>query len=213
MAAARGGGVPTTMTTTPGHNIYDYTGTAGHPAYSSDTGLHAPLDHWKKLSGISYYLVCGQPVASLATPTVTTTPSAGGTVNSVVLNDSATLSGGSSPGGSITFDLYSPSQTCGSGAPAYTQTVTVSGNGSYSTTNTVAANAAGTWSWTAMYSGDSANNGASSTCGQETVKVTADGRRDPAKAPGRSPSSSPGRTSSPTCPREHGSRPRPGSTW
>ena len=156
-----------------GYNTYDYTGTAGHPAYSSDTGLHAPLDKGKKLSGISYYLVCGQPVASLATPTVTTTPSAGGTVNSVVLNDSATLSGGSSPGGSITFDLYSPSQTCGSGAPAYTQTVTVSGNGSYSTTNTVAANATGTWSWTAMYSGDSANNGASSKCGQETVKVTA----------------------------------------
>ena len=103
--------------------------------------------------------------------TLRTTPSAGGTVGSVVLNDSATLSGGSSPGGSITFDLYAPSQTCGSGAPAYTQTVPVSGNGSYSTTNTVAASWAGTWSWTAMYSGDSGNRGASSACGQETVVV------------------------------------------
>ena len=112
-----------------------------------------------------------QPAVSVASPTLTDAPSAGGTVGSVVLNDSATLSGGSSPGGSITFDLYAPSQTCGSGAPAYTQAVPVSGNGSYSTTHTVAANAAGTWSWTAMYSGDSGNSGASSTCGQETVAV------------------------------------------
>ena len=112
-----------------------------------------------------------QSAVSVASPTLTTAPSAGGTVGSVVLNDSATLSGGSSPGGSITFDLYAPSQTCGSGAPAYTQTVPVSGNGPYSTTDTVAASAAGTWSWTAMYSGDSGNSGASSTCGQETVAV------------------------------------------
>jgi len=33
---------------------------------------------------------------------------------------------------------------------------------------------AGTWSWTATYTGDSNNNGAVSTCGQETVTVTPD---------------------------------------
>jgi hypothetical protein len=154
-----------------GHDVYNYTGTTGNPAYTSDTGLHAPLNEKRRPAEISYYIVCGQPAVSLASPALSTTPSAGGTVGTAVLNDSATLSGGSSPGGSITFDLYAPSQTCGSDAPAYTQTVTVSGNGSYSTANTVAANMAGTWSWTAMYSGDSGNSGTSSTCSQETVTV------------------------------------------
>ncbi|MFG2879897.1 hypothetical protein ACGFYU_33625 [Streptomyces sp. NPDC048337] len=66
-------------------DIYDYTGTPGHPNYPSDTGLHAPLasggkhhgkQHGKphgkegkqekegkqgKQGKISHYLVCGQP--------------------------------------------------------------------------------------------------------------------------------------------------------
>ncbi len=120
---------------------------------------------------ISYYLACGQPVTKTVSATLATTPSAGGPVGIAVLNDSGMLSGGSSPTGSITFSLYAPSQTCGSGAPAYTQTVTISGDGSYSTTNTTVANMAGTWSWTAMYSGDSNNSGATSACGTETVSV------------------------------------------
>jgi hypothetical protein len=117
---------------------------------------------------------CGREkvVVTKASPSLATTPSPGGTAGSVVLNDTATLSGGYHPGGSITFNLYDPSDTSCSGTPAYTQTVTVSGNGSYSTTNTTPANTAGTWNWTAIYSGDSGNNNASSTCGQETVTVT-----------------------------------------
>jgi Putative Ig domain len=105
-------------------------------------------------------------------PTLSTTPSAGGTYDSAVLNDSATLSGGSSPTGSIIFDLYSPSQSNCTGTPAYTDSVPVSGNGTYSTNNTSPANAAGTWNWTASYGGDSNNSGASSSCGSESVTVT-----------------------------------------
>ena len=81
-------------------------------------------------------------------------------------------SGGTSPGGSITFNLYDPSHTDCSGTPAYTQTIPVSGNGGYTTTNTTPAATAGTWSWTASYSGDSGNTSSSSGCGQETVTVT-----------------------------------------
>ena len=40
------------------------------------------------------------------------------------------------------------------------------------TSNTTAAGTAGTWSWTATYSGDTKNFGASSTCGHESVTVT-----------------------------------------
>jgi hypothetical protein len=155
-----------------GYDVYNYTGTVGHPAYLSDTGLHAPSEERERPTTISYYIVCGQPAKSIASPALVTTPSAGGTVGVATLNDKAALSGGSSPGGSITFNLYAPSQTCGSGAPAYSQTVAVSGNGSYSTTNKVSANMAGTWSWTAVYSGDAGNKGTSSACGKETVEVT-----------------------------------------
>jgi hypothetical protein len=154
-----------------GYDVYNYTGTAGHPAYPSDTGLHAPFEKGKRPTTISYYIVCGQPAKSMASATLVTSPSAGGTVGTIALNDTATLSGGSSPGGSVTFNLYAPSQTCGSGAPAYSQAVPVSGNGSYTTTNKVPATMAGTWSWTAVYSGDANNKGASSACGKETVTV------------------------------------------
>jgi hypothetical protein len=158
-----------------GFDTYRYTGTATHPNYPSDTGLHAPVSElnaeWRA-DLISYYLVCGRPATSVATPTITTDPSAGGTVGTAVLNDTATLAGGTSPTGTITFKLYSPTETCGSSSAAYTQIVTVSGDGKYSTTNSTPAGAVGTWSWTAMYSGDSHNNGASSGCGKETVSIS-----------------------------------------
>ncbi|MCW2931796.1 MAG: hypothetical protein JWM19_2758 [Actinomycetia bacterium] len=172
---------------TAGYDNYNYAGTPGHPAYPSDTGLHAPLASDNLPAIISYYVVCGKQVTSTSSVTVTTTPSAGGTVGAVTLNDSAKLSGGSAPRGSVTFNLYAPSQACGSGTPAYTKTVPVSGDKSYATTNTVPANMAGTWKWTAMYSGDSHNKGASSGCGRETVAVAK-------AAPSLSTSPSPGGT-------------------
>lgn len=110
--------------------------------------------------------------ANICKPKLVTTPSRGGAVESVVLNDTGTLSGGMRPTGSVTFRLYDPSDADCSGTPAYTQTVTVSGNGSYHTTNTAAANVAGTWNWTASYSGDHRNEATSSSCGQEKVPVT-----------------------------------------
>jgi hypothetical protein len=155
----------------PAYDTYDYAGTTVHPAYPSDTGLHSPYNNGGNLATISHYIVCGQPATGKAAPKLTTAPGSGGTVGSVVLNDTGTLSGGASPTGSITFNLYDPAHADCSGTPAYTQTVTISGNGSYSTTNTTPASTAGTWNWTAIYTGDSGNLGASSGCGQETVPV------------------------------------------
>jgi hypothetical protein len=91
----------------------------------------------------------------LARPLTTT---AGGTV--VVgspLSDTATLSSGASPIGTITFTLYDPNNTM-----VYTDHVTVSGNGTYTTsagdhpggfTPTIV----GTYQWAVSYSGDSNN--------------------------------------------------------
>jgi uncharacterized repeat protein (TIGR01451 family) len=108
-----------------------------------------------------------------ASPTITTTPSE--TTGSVgdLLNDSATLSGGSHLDGTITFNLYGPNDPTCVGEPAYSETVPADHNGSdYSTSNsTVTADEAGTWNWTAEFSGDGNNNPASSGCGEEAVVI------------------------------------------
>ncbi|HVS70156.1 MAG TPA: SdrD B-like domain-containing protein [Phycisphaerae bacterium] len=82
-----------------------------------------------------------------------------------LLNDSATLSGGFNPTGTITFYLFAPGTTplSDDSNAVYSDTVTVSGNGTYTTaagTNPggYAATALGTYQWVAVYSGDSLNN-------------------------------------------------------
>lgn len=102
-----------------------------------------------------------------AAPTLTTSPSPSGNYNDSV-TDTATLTGGAHPTGTITFELYNTS-TC-SNAPVLTQIVTVNGDGSYSTTP--AAPGAGDYEWTAGYSGDSNNNATLSACGSESVTLT-----------------------------------------
>ena len=96
------------------------------------------------------------------------------TAQNLLPNDDATISGGfDTPGGSITFELFSPSDATCSGTPAYTQTVPVSGNGTYSTTNTTfLATDTGTWRWLVSYTGDSNNEGATSACGVENFTIT-----------------------------------------
>jgi hypothetical protein len=95
------------------------------------------------------------------------------TAQRLIPNDRFTLSGGFSPTGNITFNLYDPSDPTCSGLPALTQTVTVgSGNGTYATTNTsFVASAEGTWKWQSTYSGDTNNLSATSTCGTERFTI------------------------------------------
>jgi hypothetical protein len=89
------------------------------------------------------------------------------------VSDSATLSGGKNPTGTITFSLFGPSDApdC-SGAPVTTSTVNVSGNGPYSSTSFMPPTA-GTYYWTASYSGDANNASSSGPCGTagESVHV------------------------------------------
>lgn len=104
-----------------------------------------------------------------AQPTVATT-------QDLIPNDNFILSAGlGTPSGSITFNLYAPSDATCSGTPAFTQTLTVSGNGTYSTTNTGAnvfhATAEGTWRWASSYTGDASNNAAVSACGVEQFTI------------------------------------------
>lgn len=107
-------------------------------------------------------------VVSKAQPTVATT-------QDLIPNDHFTLSGGVNltGAGTITFNLYAPTDATCSGTPALTQTVSgISANGTYNTTNTtIHANTAGTWRWASSYSGDDNNQPASSACGVENFTI------------------------------------------
>jgi len=96
-----------------------------------------------------------------ASPTITTTASTVVTLTTTAptISDSATLSGGYYPTGTIMFTLTGPSGF------SYTQSDTVSGNGAYSASVTLptSGTVAGTYTWSATYSGDANNNGASET--------------------------------------------------
>jgi hypothetical protein len=95
------------------------------------------------------------------------------TAPNLIPNDDATLSGlTDNAGGTVVFNLYSPSDATCSGTPAYTETVNVTGNGTYSTTNTTfIAKTLGTWRWQVTYSGDANNDGSTSDCGVEHFTI------------------------------------------
>ena len=103
-----------------------------------------------------------------AIPRICTTP--GGTVARVSgskLTDSATLSGGFDPTGTITFILYGPGNTV-----VDTETAVVDGNGSYSTPSGYVPTTAGTYQWVASYGGDTNNRCVSGKKGDEPETVT-----------------------------------------
>jgi hypothetical protein len=98
------------------------------------------------------------------------------TAQSLIPDDSFTLSGAtSSAGGTIDFYLFDPNNTCSvanaadATMVAFHEQVAVSGNGAYPTTNHLAATpytatAEGTYQWLAVYSGDDNNFGTTSLC-------------------------------------------------
>jgi hypothetical protein len=113
-------------------------------------------------------------VAPLNPTTLTTQASAGVTLGAgVPIFDTATLSGGVAPTGSITFNLYANDSICDSTA-IFTSTVIVSGNGVY-TSASFTPLVAGTYYWTANYSGDANNAASASACNalNENVVVSA----------------------------------------
>jgi hypothetical protein len=90
---------------------------------------------------------------------------------------SSALSGGVSPGGTITWSVYGPSATapttaCGSGWQQV-GTATVSGNGTYHpSVGFTPTTGAGNYWWYASYSGDNTNTDVTSTCGAGMTKTT-----------------------------------------
>ncbi len=108
-----------------------------------------------------------------AFPSISTSASAAVALGGKV-HDEASLSGGSSPGGSITFRLYGPDDGSCANAPAYTSPpVAISGDGSYESAE-FAPSAPGVYRWVASYSGDYSNEATAGACGEtgETVTVS-----------------------------------------
>lgn len=102
--------------------------------------------------------------------TISTTPSGNGAAGGTI-SDSATVSGGLSPSGNVTFKLFGPGNPTCAGTPFAMTTGTLTG-GTASSGN-VTTGGAGTYNWVATYNGDANNASVTSPCGSETVLVTA----------------------------------------
>ena len=111
---------------------------------------------------------------SKATPTISTDASPLTqtiTGSGLDLSDKATLAGGSSPTGTITFSLYADSSGgCGSQVGS-SVTKTVSGNGSY-TSPSIHVSSAGVYHWVASYGGDGNNSAVAGACKDSNENVT-----------------------------------------
>ena len=120
--------------------------------------------------------------ATPATPVIFTTPTPSTAVVGSTLKDEVTLSTLVNPktgttAGTITVELFTPSDTTCTGTATFTTTFkAATGNHTYTSPTGYVANVAGTWHWVASYSGDANNNPVASTCTAEAVTVTAPGK-------------------------------------
>ncbi len=170
------------------------------PANNSE-GL-GTSDNFPPLAAGSYFLIaynnagyigpCETFTVVKAQPTIKTQTSSSSIAAPGSFTDTATVSGGASPTGSVTFNVYSGS-TC-SGTPAATNSSTLSSGSATSTPFTLPV---GSYEVQAVYSGDSNNLGATSACGTEPFTVTS-------PPPPSSPPSSPPSASLSTTPTVNG---------
>src|SRR5579864_5308292 len=188
MATVSGGNNPTGTVT---FNLYSNPNGTGTPLFTDTEtlsgGIATSKGYTATATGTDYWVATyngdsnNGPVTSgtalepviitpPGTPCIKTCP--GGTVvvgSSAVLKDTATLSGGNNPTGTITFTLYAPNGT----TIVDTETVTVTGDGTYRTPKGFIPTAIGTYQWVASYNGDSANRPVAGRLGSEPECVIA----------------------------------------
>jgi len=110
-------------------------------------------------------------LAGSSTPTTLTTLASAAVQLGGLIHDTATLSGGVAPTGTITFSSFGPNDATCAAAPAFTSNVTVAGNGSYASAN-FTPSVAGTYRWIASYSGDANNTASTTACNDANESVT-----------------------------------------
>jgi uncharacterized repeat protein (TIGR01451 family) len=116
----------------------------------------------------------GTTTAVVAAAPTLTTQASGSVLLGGSISDTATLSGGITPTGTITFYAYGPNDsTCG-GTPAFVSTVDVNGNGQYNSGSFIP-DVPGTYRFVANYEGDDKNKAVITACNDanESVVVTA----------------------------------------
>ncbi len=144
----------------------DYTSASFTPAtvgtyywiasYSGDAKNTAATGKCGDANEASTVLQRGPGIATHATASITVGAS---------VSDTATLSGGLAPTGTITFKLY-PTNQCTPGTEVFTNVVPVSsGNGDYPTSTSFTPGTVGSYYWIATYSGDTNNAAAAGSCG------------------------------------------------
>ena len=144
---------------------------------SGANGNVAPI---ASITGPTTTLVGPEGVAVAGTPmTASASLTSNVSSSSITLgsstHDTAALSGGTSPTGSLIFKLFGPGDPTCSAAPAYTSPLTtVTGDGNYTSPSFVPTKA-GTYSWVDLYSGDTHNAPVSTACGDPDETVTVSG--------------------------------------
>ncbi len=103
-------------------------------------------------------------LANLTISTISNSPVFLG--SGILVTDSATLSGGYNPTGTIIFVLFAPN-----GRAVDTESVTVNGDGNYNTPTGYMPSTAGTYQWVASYSGDGNNKAVSTSLKSDPVTV------------------------------------------
>jgi RHS repeat-associated protein len=193
-ATLAGGSSPTGTVT---FNVYRSTDTTcatpvnGSPLTATLSGASAPSPAFTPTAAGTYTFVasyggdannnpvaghCGDAnesvVVTKAQPSITTAAS-GSVALGATIRDTAVVNGGSSPAGTVTFNVYAAADTtCATPLNSSPLTATLSGGSALSPAFTPTA--AGTYTFVAAYAGDANNQSANGHCGDanESVVVT-----------------------------------------
>lgn len=113
-------------------------------------------------------------VVQAASPSITTAASPASGPLGTAIADSATVSGGFNPTGTVTFALYGPGDSSCTGPNLLSGAgfADVPLNGSLASSVVFTPTAVGTYNWVATYNGDANNNPVSSKCGDEAVVIS-----------------------------------------
>lgn len=112
---------------------------------------------------------CSGPIPPPPPLSISTTPSPGAP-SGATISDSATVSGGLSPTGNVSFKLFGPGNGTCTGTPVSITSGTLGGRTASS--GNITAGAVGTYNWVATYGGDANNASVTSPCGSEQVVVS-----------------------------------------
>ena len=120
-------------------------------------------------SNVTVCALAGAPAATTLSTQTLASVQLGGPIH-----DTASLSGGINPTGTITFRLYGPNDATCTAASIFSSTVPVAGNGSY-VSGSFTPLLGGAYRWIAAYSGDANNAAATTLCNDanETVTISA----------------------------------------